>query len=62
MAKGQKTGYGGVAPYPYEPIGSAEILAASDELSEFDWPEPPEYGDKTPPMKPNVRIDSDGRI
>lgn len=62
MAKGQKTGYGGVAPYPYEPIGSAEKLAASGKLSEFDWPEPPEYQGKTPPMDPNVRIDSDRRI
>lgn len=61
MAKQQKTGFGGVAPYPYEPIGSAEILAASEVRSEFDPHEPPEYSGKAPPMSPNVRDDSDWR-
>lgn len=62
MARQQNTGYGGVAPYPYEPMGTAEILAASDERSEFDPPEPDEYSGTTPPMEPNVQVDSDWRI
>lgn len=49
------------APYPYPPIGSAEILAASGEPSEFDWPEPPEYAAKTPPMNPTVAVSADHR-
>lgn len=62
MSKRRPSGAESPAPYPYPPIGSAERLAAIGEPSEFDWPEPPEYSAKTPPMSPSVQVSRDHRI
>lgn len=61
MSKRRPSGGESFAPYPYGPIGSAERLAASGEPSEFDWPEPPEYSGKTPPMNPSIQVATDHR-
>lgn len=66
MARYGRSGAEGTTPYPLPPIGSAEILAASDEASEFGCPanydDPDAYHGKTPLMDPSVRVSTDWRV